>query len=222
MFPLKTLPWGFPWWSSGYDSAVPTQGAWVRFLVGELDPTCSNYRFHMLQRRLGTAKKKKTKTFPESHQGVESFEHELSILLPFVVQSLSRVQLFVTPWTIACRLPCPTLSKSLLKLMSIESAMPSNHFILCHPLLLPSVFSSIRVFSNELAVRIRWPKYCRFNVSSSNEYSGFISFRLTGLISLLLLQHHNSKASIPWSSAFFMVQLSQESYNKPRQHIIES
>ena len=59
MFPLKTLPWGFPWWSSGYDSAVPTQGAWVRFLVGELDPTCSNYRFHMLQRRLGTAKKKK-------------------------------------------------------------------------------------------------------------------------------------------------------------------
>ena len=105
----------------------------------------------------------------------------------------------------------------LLKLMSIKSVMPSNHLILCHPLLLPlSVFPSIRVFSNESVLRIRWPKYWSFSfsISPSNEYSGLISFRMDwfdladqGTLKGLL-QHHSSKASILWHSAFFMVQLS--------------
>ena len=109
-------------------------------------------------------------------------------------------------------------AQNLLKLMPIESVMPSNHRILCCPLiLLPSIFPSIRVFSNELALCIRWPKYWSFNfsISPSNEYSGLISFRID-LFDLLavqgtlksLLQHHSSKASILWHSAFFMVQLS--------------
>ena len=108
-----------------------------------------------------------------------------------------------------------TISQSLLKLMSIESVMPSNRLIFCHPLLLPSIFSSIRVFSNELTLRIRWPKYWSFSFSPSNEYSGLISFRIDwfGLFAVQgtlnnLLQHHNSKAPILQFSAFFMVQLS--------------
>ena len=111
-----------------------------------------------------------------------------------------------------------TNSWSLLKLMSIKSVMPSNHLILCHPLLLlPSVFPSVRVFSSESALRIRWPKYWSFSVSisPSNEYSGLISFRI-GWFDLLavqgtfksLLQHHSSKASILQHSAFFIIQLS--------------
>ena len=95
----------------------------------------------------------------------------------------------MTPWTAACQASLSfTISRSLLKLMSIESVMQSNHLILCHPLiLLPSVFSGIRVFSNELALHIQWPKYWSFSFSNSpsNEYSGLISFQLTGLISLL-------------------------------------
>ena len=111
-----------------------------------------------------------------------------------------------------------TNSQSLLKLMSIESVMPSNHLILCHPLLLlPSIFPSIRVFSNELVLHIRWPKYWHFSfsISPSNEYSGLISFRIDwlDLLAVLgtlksLLQHHSSKASILHHSAFFVVQLS--------------
>ena len=111
-----------------------------------------------------------------------------------------------------------TNSRSLLKLMSIESVMPSNHLILCRPLLfLPSIFPSIRVFSNESALHIRWPKYWSFSfsISPSNEYSGLISFRMDRLDLLAvqgtlknLLQHHSSKASILWRSAFFIVQLS--------------
>ena len=111
-----------------------------------------------------------------------------------------------------------TNSQNLFKLMSIESVMPSNHLILCHPLLLPpSIFSSIRVFSNESVLRIRWPKYWSFsvNISPSNEYSGLISFRMDwlDLLAVLgtrksLLQHHSSKASILQCSAFFIVQLS--------------
>ena len=101
------------------------------------------------------------------------------------VQSLSRVRLFATPWTAACQASLSiTNSWSLRKLMSIESVMPSNHLILCHPLLLSlSIFPSIRVFSNESALRIRWPKYCSFsfNISPFNEYSGLISFRMGGL-----------------------------------------
>ena len=102
------------------------------------------------------------------------------------VQSLSHVQLFVTPWT-AARQACLTItnSLSLLKLMSIESVMPSNHLILCRPLLLlPSIFPSIRVFSNESVLRIRWPRYWSFSISPSNEHSGLISFRMVWLISL--------------------------------------
>ena len=134
-------------------------------------------------------------------------------------QSLSRVQLFATPWTAACEASLSiTNSQSPPKPMSIESVMPSNHLILCHPLLLlPSIFSSIRVFSNESALPIRWPKYWsfNFNISPSNEYSGLISFRMDWLDLLTvqgtlkgLLQHHSSKASILLCSAFFIVQLS--------------
>ena len=123
------------------------------------------------------------------------------------VQSLSHVQLFVTPWTAACHTSLSiTNSWSLLKLRSIESVMPSNHLILCHPLLLlPSIVPSIRVFSNESALYIRWPKYWSFsfNISPSNEYSGLISFKMDWLDLLAvqgtlksLLQHHSSKASI--------------------------
>ena len=123
------------------------------------------------------------------------------------VQLFSHVQLFVTPWTAVCQTSLSiTNSWSLLKLMSIESVMPSNHLILCRPLLLlPSIFPSIRVFSNESALRIGWPKYWRlsFNISPSNEYSGLISFRMDWLNLLAvqgtlksLLQHHSSKASV--------------------------
>ena len=114
------------------------------------------------------------------------------------------------------RLPCPSVSQTLLKPMSIESVMPSNHLILCRPLLLPpSVFPSIRVFSNESVLPIRWPKYWSFSfsISPSNEYSGLISYRINDLLAVRgilksLLQHHNSKVSILQRSALFMVQLS--------------
>ena len=121
------------------------------------------------------------------------------------VQSLSRVQLFVTPWTTARQASLSfTNSQSLLKLMSIASVMPSNHLILCHPLLLPpSIFPSIGVFSKESVLRIRWPKYwsLNFSICPSNEYSGLISF-MTGWFDLLavlgtlknLLQHHQNKS----------------------------
>ena len=124
----------------------------------------------------------------------------------------------MTPWTSASQASLSiTNSQGLLKLMSIESVMPSNNLILCHPLLLlPSMFPSIRVFSDESALCIRWPKYwsISFSISTSNEYSGLISFR-TDWFDLLavqgtlksLLQHHSSKASILWHSAFFIVQL---------------
>ena len=131
------------------------------------------------------------------------------------VQSLSRVQLFVTLWTAARQASLSiTNSRSLPKLMSIQSVMPSNHLISCHPLLLPSIFPSIRGFSNESAPRSRWPKYWSFSfsVSPSNEYSGLISFRIDrfDLLAVLgalksLLQHHSSKASILRCSAFHMV-----------------
>ena len=135
------------------------------------------------------------------------------------VQSLSHVQLFATPWTAACQASLSiTNSRSPPKLMSIESVMPSNHLILCRPLLLlPSIFPSIRVFSNESALRIRWPKYWSFSfkISPSNEHPGLISFRMDWLDLLAvqgalksLLQHHSSKASILQRSAFFIVQLS--------------
>ena len=135
------------------------------------------------------------------------------------VESLSHVQLFANPWTAACQASLSiTNSRTLLKLKSFESVIPSNHPILCHPLLLLlSIFPSIRVFSNESALRIRWPKYWSFSfsISPSNGYSGFISFRIDWFDLLAvqgtlksLLQHHSSKASILPCSAFFMMQLS--------------
>ena len=127
----------------------------------------------------------------------------------------------MTPWTTACQASLSiNNSWSFFKLISIESVMPCNHLILCHPLLLPfSIFPSIRVFSNKSALHIRWPKYWsfRFSISPSNEYSGLqnISFRIDwlGLPTVQgtlknLLQHHSSKASVLWQSAFFIVQLS--------------
>ena len=132
-------------------------------------------------------------------------------MLFIIVQSLSHVWFFVTSLSL-------TISRRLLKFMSTELVMASNHFILCHPLLLlTSVFLSIRIFSNEVDLLIRWPKYWSFNFSISpyNEYSGLISFRMDWLDLLAvqgtlksLLQHHSSKASILQCSAFFMVQLS--------------
>ena len=129
------------------------------------------------------------------------------------VQLLSFVQLFVTPWTAACRASLSiTNSQSLLRLMSIELVMPSNHLILCsYLLLLPSIFPNIRVFLNESALRIRRPKYWSFSfsISPSNEYSGLISLRMDWFDLLaVLLQYHSSEASILWRSAFFIVQLS--------------
>ena len=135
------------------------------------------------------------------------------------VQLLSRVQLFASPWTAAHQASLSiTSSQSLLKLMSIESVMPSNHLILCHPLLLPPpVFPSIRIFSSESVLHIRQPKYWSFSfsISLSNKYSGLISFRMDWLDFLAvqgtlksLFQYHNSKASILGRSAFFIVQLS--------------
>ena len=136
-----------------------------------------------------------------------------------LVQLLSHVQLFAISWTAACQ-ACLSIisSQNLLRLMSIKSVMPSNHFILCCPLLLPpSIFLSIRVFPNESVLCIRWGKYWNvsFSISPSNEYSGLISFRMDWCDLLAvkgtlesLLQHHNSKASIFLCSVLFMVQIS--------------
>ena len=144
------------------------------------------------------------------------------------VQSLSHVRLFATPWTAACQASLSIInSRSLLKLISIESVMPSNRLILCcPPLLLPSIFPSIRVFSNESAVRIRWPKYWSFSfsISPSNEYSGLIYFRMDWLDLLAvqgtlksLLQYHSSTVKInkfklkKKKHQFFGAQLSSQS-----------
>ena len=148
------------------------------------------------------------------------------------VQLLSHTQLFVTPWTAACQASLSiTNSWSLSKRMSIESVMPSNHLILCHPLLLlPSIFPSIRVFSSESALHIRWPKYWSFSFSITpfNEYPGLISFRMDWLDLLAaqgtlksLLQHHSSKASIFQCSAFFAVQLSHPYMTTGKNHSLD-
>ena len=131
------------------------------------------------------------------------FHPKLPTLRPWF-SSLSRVRLFVTPWTAAHQASLSiTNSRSLPKHMSIESVMPSNHLTLCRPLLLPPVPPSLRVFANESALRIRWPKYWSFSISPSNEHSGLISFRMDWLDLLAvqgtlksLLQHHSSKASL--------------------------
>ena len=142
-----------------------------------------------------------------------------AVCLVSSAQLLSHVRLFATPWTKARQASLSiTNSQSLLKLMSIESVMSSNHIILCHPLLLsPLIFPSIRVFSSESALPIRWPKYWSFsfNISPSNEYSGLISFKIDWLDLLAvqgtlksLIQHHSSKASVLQCSVFFIIQLS--------------
>ena len=149
----------------------------------------------------------------------QGLELKLNFPLPFQfssVQLLSCVRLFVTPWTAAHQASLSIANSwSLLKLMSIELVMPSNHLMLCGPLLfLPSVFPSIRVFSNESVLDIRWPKYWSFScsISPSSEYSGLISSRVDWLDLLAvpgslesLFQHHSSKASILWCLAFFIV-----------------
>ena len=140
------------------------------------------------------------------------------------VQSLSHIQLFVTTWTAAHQASLSiTNSQSLLKLISIKLVMPYNHLIFCRPLLLlPSIFPSIRVFSSESVLQIRWPKYWSFSfsISPSNEYSGLLSFRVDWFDLFAVqgtlksfLQHHSSKASIRWCSAFFIVQLSHPHMN---------
>ena len=135
------------------------------------------------------------------------------------VQQLSHVRLFVSSWSTTCQASLSISNfQSLLKLMSIKSVIPFNLLILCHPLLLPhSIFPSIRVFSSESVLHISWPQNWSFsfNIGPSNEYSGLISFRMDWMNLLAaqgtlksLLQHHSSKASIPWCSGFFIVQLS--------------
>ena len=148
------------------------------------------------------------------------------------VQSLS-VHRFATTWTASSQASLSiTTCRSLLKLISIELVMPSNHLILYRPLLLlPSIFPSIRVFSNESVLRLRWPKYWSFSfgISPSNEYSGLISFRIDWFVLLAvqgtlksLLQYHSSKASILWHSAFFMVQLSQPYMTTEKSKLIKN
>ena len=141
--------------------------------------------------------------------------------------SCSVVSDSVTPWTAACQASLSiTNSRSLLRLRSIELVMPSKHLILCHLLLLlPSIFPSIRVFWNESALHIRWPEYWSFSISPSNEYSGLIPFRMDWLDLLAvqrplksLLQHHSSRASILWCSAFFIVQLSLDNMTTGKNH----
>ena len=160
-----------------------------------------------IQKRLGTTSARST------------VDEELGQILSFQFSHSSHVQLFAIAWTAARQASLSiTNSRSLLKLKSIILVKPSNHLILCRPLLLlASIFLSIRVFSDELVLHIRWPKYWSFSfsISPSNEYSGLISFRMDWLDLLAvqgtlksLLQHHNSKASILQRSAFFMVQLS--------------
>ena len=158
---------------------------------------------------------------------VQSLVRKLKILQDMwfsSVQSLSRVQLLATPWTAARQASLPiTNSRSLPKLVSIELVMPSNYLILCRPLLLlPPVFPSIRVFSNESALRVRWPQYwsLSFNNSPSNEHPGLISFRMDWLDLLAiqgtlksLLQHHSSNESILRHSVFFTVQLSYHTWS---------
>ena len=158
--------------------------------------------------------------FFEKHKLPKLLQEKIDSLYQFsLIQSLSHVRLLATPWTAAHQASLfITNSQSLLKLMSIESVMPSNHLILCRPLLPPPlIFPSIKVFSNESVLHMRWPKFWSFSfsVSPSNEYSVLISFRMDWLNLLAvqgtlksLFRHHSSKASIFWCSTFFVVQLS--------------
>ena len=153
-------------------------------------------------------------------------------ILAVAIELLSHVRLFATPWT-AARLASLSItnSQTLLKTMSIESVMPSNHLILCRPLLLlPSIFPSIRIVSNESVLHVRWPKYWSFsfNISPSNEHPGLISFRFDWLDLLAiqrtlksLLQHHSWKASILLHSACLIVQLSHPIHDHWKNHSLD-
>ena len=185
---------------------MPTlyQNCWPNFL------SWLYYVFDWIYKELLLYKKKKSREiwFGIKRSICQSTNKLLSSFF-VLVQSLSNVQLSATPWTVA-RQASFTISWSLLKLMSIDSVMPSSHLILCcSRLLLSSIFPNIRVFCNELALHIR-SKYCSFSISPSNEYSGLISFRIDQFDVLAipplkgLLQHHSSKASILWHSAFFI------------------
>ena len=185
---------------------MPTlyQNCWPNFL------SWLYYVFDWIYKELLLYKKKKSREiwFGIKRSICQSTNKLLSSFF-VLVQSLSHVQLFATPWTIAHQASF-TISWSLLKLMSVDSVMPSSHLILCcSRLLLSSIFPNIRVFCNKLALRIR-SKYCSFSIRPSNEYSGLISFRIDRFDDLAipplksLLQHHSSKASILWHSAFFI------------------
>ena len=197
-------PLGCGWTSlHSASSEPPPQGHWHPSPTCLFPPSATMAQLQVLSRMLDAG------TTPWARAGMEDALEGLS-----AVQSLSPVRLFVTPWTAARQASLSiTSSGSLLKLMSIELVMSANHLILCHPLLLLlSIFSSIRGFSNESALCIRWPKYWSFSfsISPSNEHSGLISFRMDWLALLAvqgtlksLLQHHSSKASILQHSAFF-------------------
>ena len=202
--PTRLLyPWDFPGKNTGVHCHFLRQGI---FLTQGLNPRLLHWQADFFILSL-------------SHLGSHIYNRLLyKNLIGSSVQSLSHVRLFATPWTTARQASLSIKnSRSPPKPMSIESVMPSNHLILCHPLLLlPSVFPSIRVFSNESVLHIRWPKYWSFSFSigPSNEHPGLISFRMDWLDLLAvqgtlksLPQHHSSKASI-WRSAFFIVQLS--------------
>ena len=192
---------------------------WNLWRASTTEPLCPNWRVHTPQWDILLDVTKilcaTTKT-PLNQIHKQTLKNETT---SSPVQSLSCVRLFATPWIAACQASLSiTNSRSSPKLMSVESVMPSNHLILCRPLLhLPSIFPSIRVFSNESVLFIRWPKYWSFSFSISpfNKYLGLIAFRMDWLDLLAvqgtlksLLQHHSSKASILRPSAFFIVQLS--------------
>ena len=197
-FANKTIPW-YSWWRGiSISKNIPIK----KYRTIKL----ANHHFPTLKDLVDSG------NIP---QWLLRWQKELNLDQFNSVQSLSCVRLFVTPWTAARQAsPSITNSQSLLKLMSIESVMLSNHLILCRPLLPPSNFSRIRVFSYESVLHIRWPKNWSFsfNISPSNEHSGLISFRMDWLDLLVvqgtlknLLQHHNSKVSILLHSAFFIV-----------------
>ena len=196
---VQTLGWEDPleWSMATHSSFLPGESHGQRSLVGYIRGVTKSWTW---LKCLSTA---------QLNNSIIDGEGQGSLVCcsPVPVQSLSRLWLFATPWTAACRASLSiTNSQSLPKAMSIESVMPFNHVNLCHPLLLlPSIFPSIRVFSNESILHIRWPKYWSFsfNISHSNEHPGLISFRMDWLDLLAvqgtlksLLQHHSSKASI--------------------------
>ena len=206
-------------WTKGEDCRVWTWFRQFYLSLPTLSTLLKNVKKYKVCSPQGAASRLWLRTQPHCRVSSVHTQQIPRFIHAFVVQLLSPVGLFVTSWTAARQASLSfTISPCLPKLMSVESVMPSNHLILCRPLLLPpSIFPSIRVFSSESVPRIRWLKYWSFsfNISPSSEYSGLISFRMDWLDLLAvqgilkrLLQHHSSKASILRRSAFFIVQLS--------------